>query len=46
LDDVMKKNVPVKSPYQKPQLVEYGQVAKLTMASGSANGDAGQGMMA
>lgn len=31
--------------YQKPELTRYGSIAFLTLASGSANGDAGQNMM-
>ena len=31
--------------YSKPELIEYGSVGNLTASTGSANGDAGQGMM-
>ena len=35
----------LKQPYQKPALKTYGLVKQLTQATGSVNGDAGQGMM-
>jgi hypothetical protein len=34
-----------KKPYQTPRLKEYGQVHRVTLSTGMANGDAGQGMM-
>jgi hypothetical protein len=34
-----------KRQYQKPQLTVYGKVSKLTLSTGSANGDGGQNMM-
>ncbi len=34
-----------KKKYQKPELKTYGTVKNLTQATGSVNGDAGQGMM-
>jgi hypothetical protein len=36
---------PVRSPYHTPTLRVRGSLATLTQAVGSANGDAGQGMM-
>ena len=35
----------LKKKYQSPILTTYGSVSHLTRATGSANGDAGQGMM-
>lgn len=34
-----------KKTYQKPKLTNLGKVSKITLALGSANGDAGQNMM-
>lgn len=33
-------------PYQAPRLVSYGPIHRLTHATGAANGDGGQSMMA
>jgi hypothetical protein len=35
----------LKKSYAKPMLKNYGHVRHLTQATGSVNGDAGQGMM-
>ncbi len=37
---------PARNPYHTPVLRLRGTLARLTQAFGSANGDAGQGMMA
>ncbi len=34
-----------KKEYVRPKLTLYGSIAKLTQATGSVNGDAGQNMM-
>jgi len=36
---------PARQPYHRPELRVFGSVGRLTQAVGSANGDAGQGMM-
>jgi hypothetical protein len=35
-----------KKKYQKPKLISYGKVSKITLSTGSSNGDGGPLMMA